>query len=368
MKNNIVQLIDVSKQFRETDRKEMFTAVKNINLEINQREFFTLLGPSGCGKTTTLRLIAGFESPSSGKIIINGKDCTDIPPYKRPVHTVFQNYALFPHMTVEQNVAYGLNVKRVPKEEQNVRVQDALSMVQMSRFGKRKPAQLSGGEQQRVALARALVNNPEVILLDEPLGALDLKLRKEMQWELKQLQQEVDITFIYVTHDQEEALSMSNRIAVLSEGGVIQIGPPDEIYNFPNSRFVASFIGDTNFLEIELDEANGFRGTFELGGKTIQAEHPDDQMLSKGRGIFAIRPEKIKLLPPRAEKTGDYAISGKIINSVFIGTDIRYMVRIADGRLMKVLTRVNGDPEKIFDIDQDVQLSFHEQDALILTE
>lgn len=364
-----VQLFDISKDFEETDSKQMFTAVNNITLDINQGEFFTMLGPSGCGKTTTLRLIAGFEVPTSGRILIQGKDSTGIPPYKRPVHTVFQNYALFPHMTVAQNVAYGLKVKRVPKTEQETRVAEALAMVHLSRLGNRMPAQLSGGEQQRVALARALVNNPEVLLLDEPLGALDLKLRKEMQWELKQLQQKLGITFIYVTHDQEEALTMSDRIAVLSEGNLIQVGTPDEIYNYPNSRFVAAFIGETNFLDVNLDKTEGFKAWCQIGGQTICAEHPDDLPLFPGKAIFAIRPEKIRLFAQNSQVKGEIAISAKITNRTFIGTDIRYVVILNDGQKLTTLTRLNGDAENVhFEIGDKIQVSFLEKDAFILTE
>ena len=364
-----VQLIDVSKEFEESDSKETFRAVNNISLEIRQGEFFTLLGPSGCGKTTTLRLIAGFETPNAGAIWINGKDSTNIPPYKRPVHTVFQNYALFPHMTVAQNVAYGLKVKRVPKDEQQIRIREALDLVQLGRLGNRKPTQLSGGQQQRVALARALVNKPEVLLLDEPLGALDLKLRKEMQWELKQLQQRLGITFVYVTHDQEEALTMSDRIAVLADGDLIQVGPPDEIYNYPNSRFVAGFIGETNFLDVNLDKVKDFAGWFQIGGQTVRAEHPDDLPLSAGKATFAIRPEKVKLLSPASNVKSDYRIPAKVHSRTFIGTDMRYVVALEDGHRLTTLSRLNGDSASVkFDVGEQVQVSFFEKDAFILLE
>ncbi len=224
-------------------------AVNGVNLVLPSGEFFTLLGPSGCGKTTTLRMIAGFETPTAGEIYIQGQEMSRTPPYRRPVNTVFQNYALFPHLTIEKNVAFGLNVKKMPKAEQQRRVQETLALVQLPTVGQRKPTQLSGGQQQRVALARALINRPAVLLLDEPLGALDYKLRQAMQLELKALQLEVGITFVYVTHDQEEALTMSDRIAVMNQGQVLQVGTPIEIYERPNSRFVANFIGETNFLE-----------------------------------------------------------------------------------------------------------------------
>ncbi|MCA9918667.1 MAG: spermidine/putrescine ABC transporter ATP-binding protein, partial [Anaerolineales bacterium] len=246
-----VKLDHVTKQFGD------FTAVHEMVMEIADGEFFSMLGPSGCGKTTTLRMIAGFEQPTSGELYIMGQPVAGIPAYRRPVNTVFQNYALFPHMTVAQNVAFGLEMAKVPKSEIDKRVAEALEQVQMTPMSQRKPTQLSGGQQQRVALARALVNRPKVLLLDEPLGALDLKLRKAMQLELKQIQSEVGITFIYVTHDQEEAMTMSNRIAVMSNGLVQQIGAPREIYEHPHNRFVADFIGETNFLEGNVTEIDG---------------------------------------------------------------------------------------------------------------
>src|SRR5512139_2287472 len=245
-----VELRDVVKEFAEPEKKgEAFAAVNHVDLQINDGEFFSLLGPSGCGKTTSLRMIAGFELPTSGEVFIHGKGMGKTPPYQRPVNTVFQSYALFPHMTIFDNVAFGLQMKGVSKAEIGPRVKEALVMVRLPGYENRKPKQLSGGQQQRVALARALVNRPEVLLLDEPLGALDVKLRKEMQLELKTLQREVGITFIYVTHDQEEALTMSDRIAVMSKGKLLQVGSSLEIYEEPNCRFVADFIGETNFIE-----------------------------------------------------------------------------------------------------------------------
>jgi spermidine/putrescine transport system ATP-binding protein len=238
-----VELREVSKRFGEVE------AVHQVSLQIREGEFFSLLGPSGCGKTTTLRMIAGFERPDAGEILIRGQRMNEVPPFHRPVNTVFQHYALFPHMTVFENVAFGLEMKRLPREEIRRRVAEALRLVRLTGLENRYPRQLSGGQQQRVALARALVNRPAVLLLDEPLGALDLKLRKEMQLELKNLQHQVGITFIYVTHDQEEAMTMSDRIAVMNQGRVLQVGTPVEIYERPATRFVADFIGETNFLE-----------------------------------------------------------------------------------------------------------------------
>src|SRR5690606_1390251 len=250
-----VELRHVTKKFDDV------IAVDNVSLEIERGEFFSLLGPSGCGKTTTLRMIAGFEHPTSGEVFIQGQPMGATPPFQRNVNTVFQNYALFPHMTVAENIAFGLEMKGVPKAERQRRVEEALRQVRLEGYGERRPLQLSGGQQQRVALARALINHPGVLLLDEPLGALDLKLRKEMQLELKHLQTSIGITFIYVTHDQEEALTMSDRIAVMSDGKVLQVGTPTEIYEHPANRFVADFIGESNFLHGQVTEADHDRAT-----------------------------------------------------------------------------------------------------------
>jgi len=277
-------------------------AVDHVDLEIGRGEFFTLLGPSGSGKTTTLRLIAGFERPDSGRIEIAGADVASNPPYDRPVNTVFQDYALFPHMTVGDNVAYGLRVAGVGRGERRRRADEALELVRLRDYGARRPAQLSGGQRQRVALARAIVNHPDVLLLDEPLGALDLKLRQEMQVELKRIQGEVGITFIYVTHDQEEALTMSDRIAVFNTGRIEQVGTPSEVYERPETEFVAGFVGVSNVLE-----RNGRR--------------------------FTVRPEKIRLLPPDAAG-GE---GGTIVDAVYAGAITRYTVELdAGGRLQVV--------------------------------
>ena len=261
---------------------ETVVAVKDVSLKINDGEFFALLGPSGCGKTTTLRMIAGFELPTEGEIYIHGRAMGKTPPYQRPVNTVFQSYALFPHMTIGENVAFGLEMKKVSKTEAQQRVKEALEMVRLPGYERRKPKQLSGGQQQRVALARALVNRPEVLLLDEPLGALDLKLRKEMQIELKRLQREVGITFVFVTHDQEEALTMSDRIAVMSQGVALQVGDANDIYEHPNCKFVADFIGETNFLDGKIVEKDGHKVRVELeAGGDIWATTP--QPIETGR-------------------------------------------------------------------------------------
>jgi putative spermidine/putrescine transport system ATP-binding protein len=277
------------------------TAVVGVDLEIAEGEFFTMLGPSGSGKTTLLRLIAGFERPDSGRVELGGQDVTRQPPYARNVNTVFQDYALFPHMTVLENVAYGLRVKRVGKADRQRRAEDALGIVRLSGLSGRKPVQLSGGQRQRVALARALVNEPEVLLLDEPLGALDAKLRQEMQVELKRIQREVGITFVYVTHDQEEALTMSDRLAVFNQGHIEQLGTPVEVYEQPATDFVAGFIGISNLLERD------------------------------GRH-FTIRPEKIRLLADGdAAPPGSHVEEGRIENVVYLGMLTRYLVELAGG-------------------------------------
>ncbi len=337
-----VELSDVTKTFGE------IVAVEEMSLAIQDGEFFSLLGPSGCGKTTTLRMIAGFEQPTVGQVYIKGQPMAQIPAYRRPVNTVFQNYALFPHMSVAQNVAFGLQMKKVPKTEIRQRVAEVLALVQLPDMGERKPKQLSGGQQQRVALARALVNRPSVLLLDEPLGALDLKLRKAMQLELKQIQAEVGITFIYVTHDQEEALTMSDRIAVMSDGVVQQVGQPREIYEHPGSRFVADFIGETNFVDGQVTELADV--IMVSSGDVHMLGAPSKQSIEVGQGVtLAIRPEKINLYPhgevdvmkagfdleQLAEVFGDRPPSGSVDMRQFLATESSNVV--LDGQVKEVI-------------------------------
>jgi putative spermidine/putrescine transport system ATP-binding protein len=279
-----------------TKRYGAVTAVDAVDLEIDHGEFFTLLGPSGSGKTTTLRMVAGFERPDGGTIQLAGEDVSRLPPYERPVNTVFQDYALFPHMTVQENVEYGLMVKRVKKGDRRARAGRALDMVRLGGYGDRKPSQLSGGQRQRVALARAIVNQPQVLLLDEPLGALDLKLRQQLQIELKQIQGELGMTFVYVTHDQEEALTMSDRIAVFNEGRIEQVGTPAEMYEHPRTEFVAGFIGTSNVLE-------------------------------RGGRRFTVRPEKIRVLPADASE-GE---PGTVVAAVYLGAATRFTVELDGG-------------------------------------
>ncbi len=300
---SMIDIVDVSKSF-STRAVGLVTALHTVNLSIRDNEFFTLLGPSGCGKTTLLRLIGGFEAPTTGSIRIDNVDAAALPPQRRPVNTVFQSYALFPHMTIAENVAFGLEMRGVPKVQINQRVSEALSMVRLNNYASRSPRQLSGGQQQRVALARALAPRPKVLLLDEPLSALDLKLRKEMQAELKRLQQETGITFVLVTHDQEEALAMSDRIAVMSAGNVLQIGEPRGIYDNPQSRFVADFIGESNIIS----------------GAVLGR---DPTMM------IAVRPERIVV--SAIATPGQGRARGRITSVTFLGLDTLYEVALDDG-------------------------------------
>jgi spermidine/putrescine transport system ATP-binding protein len=387
--------VEVTKSFGE------FTAVDNISLDIHDGEFFSMLGPSGCGKTTTLRMIAGFEQPTFGQIYIYGQPVAGIPPYRRPVNTVFQNYALFPHMTVAQNVAFGLEMKKTPKPEIERRVGEALELVRLPHLRDRRPKQLSGGQQQRVALARALVNRPEVLLLDEPLGALDLKLRKAMQLELKQIQAEVGITFIYVTHDQEEALTMSDRIAVMDAGIVQQVGAPRDIYEHPQNRFVADFIGETNFVAGKVAELGDFT-TVDLGNLPVLG-NSDGRDLSLGQEItLAIRPEKINLYPQGevdirkagvdadeieqifggqipdkkvdmgewlATERNNVVLDGRIQEAIYIGTDTRYRILLDNNADLFVRVQNFGTRyDQPFDVGNTVYVHWAAENAQILTE
>ena len=302
-------------------------AVDGVTLAIRQNEFFTLLGPSGCGKTTLLRMIAGFDQASSGRILLSGRDVGGLPPFKRPVNTVFQSYALFPHMTVAQNVGFGLEMLGRPKAEITSRVAEMLRLVRMQDLANRATSQISGGQQQRVALARALAPHPEVLLLDEPLSALDLKLRKAMQIELKRLQRDTGITFVFVTHDQEEALTMSDRIAVMSQGKVRQVGSPREIYDHPAERFVAEFIGDANMLKGALTRVEGDRGLVRLAaGIEVPARIPEGAPRS-GEVTVVVRPEHASLDGGQ----GAQGLSAVVENAVFVGTDTQYHLRLAGG-------------------------------------
>jgi spermidine/putrescine transport system ATP-binding protein len=316
-----VQLVDLVKRFGD------FTAVAGINLEMPSGEFFSLLGPSGCGKTTSLRMIAGFERPSEGQILLDGVDMAQTPPHKRNVNTVFQNYALFPHLTVEENVAFGLKYKDVSKQETKERVGHALELVALTGFGHRRPNQLSGGQQQRVALARALILNPAVLLLDEPLGALDAKLRKRLQIELKALQEEVGITFIYVTHDQEEALTMSDRIAVMSQGRVEQVGPPKEIYEEPATAYVADFLGVSNLMDATASGSADGGCHVRLGDFDLTAGQ--GEIDTDGPAKITIRPERVQIVDHGV--TGENTVPAMVERVVYVGSVLQVILNLAPG-------------------------------------
>jgi spermidine/putrescine transport system ATP-binding protein len=327
-----VRLVDVVKRFGET------VAVDHIDLEVRDGEFFSLLGPSGCGKTTTLRMIGGFEEPTSGMIELQGEDVTWLPPFKRNVNTVFQNYALFPHLSIFENVAFGLRRKGVNGAEVKARVGEMLALVELPGYEGRKPSQISGGQAQRVALARALINRPAVLLLDEPLGALDLKLRKQMQVELKRIQQEVGITFIYVTHDQEEAMTMSDRIAVMNKGRYEQLGDPEGLYERPTTRFVAGFLGVSNLLPGEVLGIDGRYATVRLGSDvTVRA--PSALVGTTPSVDIGVRPEKIRLrAPAEADATpdGHNRLSGIVRDASYLGVSTQYQVEARGGARLTV--------------------------------
>ncbi len=342
------------------------TAVRGVDLNIKPGEFFSILGPSGCGKTTTLRLIAGFESPSAGEVLIQGQLMNQVPPYRRPVNTVFQSYALFSHLNVWDNIAFGLRIKRHGKAEVEEQVQEALSLVKMEKLAHRYPNQISGGQQQRVALARALVNRPAVLLLDEPLGALDLKLRKQMQMELSNLHRNLGLTFVMVTHDQDEAMSLSDRIAVMQDGRIEQIGTPHEIYEYPQTAFVADFIGDTNLFrgQIETTDASSAIILTQTGLK-IQAE-PAHLELRPGLGIVvSIRPEKMSLSSYPMGGTLN-CLEGRLTNAMYLGTHIQYRVRLLSGEQMMVQQRTTEEP--LPDFDTPIYVCWQPKDCRILVE
>jgi putrescine transport system ATP-binding protein len=322
-----------------TKRFGNFVAVDNLTLDIYEREFFSLLGPSGCGKTTLMRMLAGFDEPTEGRILLQGKDISGVPPYRRPTNMMFQSYALFPHMTVEKNIAFGLEQDKLPKGEITARVEEMLKLVKLEQFAKRKPNQLSGGQRQRVALARSLAKRPKVLLLDEPLGALDKKLREETQFELMDIQTNLGLTFLIVTHDQEEAMTVSDRIAVMERGIIMQVATPAEIYEAPNSRYVADFIGDINIFEgtiVRTDSALGAPGAvaIDCGGTTFGAEQ-ECQAVAGDKVAYAVRPEKVRISPDQPADTSINAVNGEVWDIGYLGDFSVFIVKLDDGRVMR---------------------------------
>ena len=332
----LIEYRGVTKRFGD------FVAVENLDLKIYTREFFALLGPSGCGKTTLMRMLAGFEDPTSGDVILDGKSVVGVPPYRRPVNMMFQSYALFPHMNVEQNIGFGLKQDGMPKADIAVRVAEMLKLVKLEPFAKRKPHQLSGGQRQRVALARSLAKRPKVLLLDEPLGALDKKLRQETQFELMDLQQELGMTFLVVTHDQEEAMTVADRIAVMDKGRIIQVATPSEIYEQPNSRYVASFIGDVNMFEGKTVPTDNGVTRIECGALGMAIESEGGHKPAAGEAAwFAVRPEKVRLTSEKpADADGVNAVAGEVWDIAYLGDMSIFHVKLANGQVMTA-TRAN---------------------------
>jgi spermidine/putrescine transport system ATP-binding protein len=352
-----VGLHSVTKKFDED-----VTAVDNVNLEIKDGEFFSLLGPSGCGKTTTLRMIAGLEYPTDGSVRIFGEEMGLRPPNKRPVNTVFQSYALFPHMNVEDNIGFGLRMQKIDQAEIRQRVGEAIDLVRLTGLNNRRPGALSGGQQQRVALARALVNRPKVLLLDEPLGALDLKLRQTMQFELKDIQSNVGITFIYVTHDQEEALTMSDRIGVMNEGKLVQVGNSEDIYESPSELFVASFVGEMNFVPAEVVEPGSVRLA---GGEVVRAKTNSNP---GSKVTLALRPEKVHLFGDVSEVPADRnAVKGSVARRTFFGDSLSYEIQLGESGSVDV--RVENIPVmRRWEVGDDVIIDFHPEAAMALAQ
>lgn len=340
MTNNVIELRGVSKSLHGHD------ILQNINLEVRNGEFLTLLGPSGCGKTTLLRLISGFEQPTTGNIFINGKDVEGLPPHLRHVHTVFQSYALFPHMTVIENIEFGLRCQKLPKKEIEQRVAEVLKTVKLEKYAKRKPEQLSGGQQQRVAIARAVVNRPLVLLLDEPLSSLDYRLRKTMQIELKQLQRKLGITFIFVTHDQEEALSMSDRVVVMQEGCIEQVGTPRQVYENPQNLAVAKFIGEANIFDSEIVAIDGKQITVDIQGK--QRVVKSSRAFTVGQKVhLLVRPEDIRVLDQGEAEDRSGMFPGVVEEVIYKGTTVDLMVRLPNNNLVAATEFFDEDDDKL---------------------
>ena len=327
-----VQLVNIRKNYGD------FTAVDNISLDIYKGEFFSLLGPSGCGKTTLLRMLAGFEKPSQGSIMLEGEDLSSIPPYQRPVNMMFQSYALFPHMSVENNIAFGLKQDKVPKPEIRQRVEEVIGLVQLEKFAKRKPHQLSGGQKQRVALARSLVKKPKMLLLDEPLGALDKKLRQQTQFELMNIQEQLGITFVIVTHDQEEAMTVSTRIAVMDHGRIVQVATPNQIYEYPNSRYVAEFIGEVNIFKGIVESSNKDNSVIvsEETGCPVETGRASEIAVGATAWV-AIRPEKLEISREAPQDTKANCVQGEVWDIGYLGNLSVYHVKLDSGKMVTVV-------------------------------
>jgi putrescine transport system ATP-binding protein len=359
-----IELQSLSKHF------DNFAAVDDVSLKIYRGELFTILGGSGCGKSTLLRMLAGFEEPSSGRILIDGSDITATPAYERPVNMMFQSYAVFPHMTVEQNVAYGLKKEKMPKDQVAQRVQEMLKMVQLSDFAKRKPNQLSGGQSQRVALARALIKRPKVLLLDEPLAALDKKLREQTQFELMNLQDQLGITFVVVTHDQEEAMTLATRIAVMNAGKFVQIGTPSEIYEFPQNRFIADFFGQINAFEATVLTSDGEHLSVRLENSDSEIHTRHNQRLEPGtRCTIGVRPEKLLISTEAPSREGYTVTRGVVEDLAYYGNRSLYRVRSQDGHVIQVSAQnYQRSAELLLEWDDEVFLSWDSSCSVVLTQ
>jgi spermidine/putrescine transport system ATP-binding protein len=361
-----IRLDAVTKRFGET------VAVDELTMSIERGKFFAMLGPSGCGKTTTLRMIGGFEDPTAGRVHLGGQDVTDLPPYRRDVNTVFQSYALFPHLDVQSNVAFGLQRRKVAKPDVKRRVAEVLELTQLSGFEKRRPAQMSGGQQQRVALARALVNHPRALLLDEPLGALDLRLRKQLQIELKRIQRDVGITFVHVTHDQEEAMTMADEIAVMNEGRIEQRGSANQLYETPQTAFVANFLGVSNLIDGTLRRREGGVAEFQTHDGAVLRVPVDRVSDANGGALCAgVRPEKIDLLPAdgtTAPRAGDNVLRGRVSVAAYLGVAIQYVIAAAGGEELTVMAQnKDGTGTSTFGPGTEVQLAWSPDHTFIVS-